>query len=147
MEKRSIYTIRTLLEELKEKTPKFEINQIFETLKSIYPDSKINKENKNIILEGKEFTKPLVLNRKSKNNLLKENNPMTSFFRNFSKGDFLKVVEVKNKEAKCINISLKEKIRKKYYSNEETKYIILTFNDIANGNVKMMKRKVDKYLK
>lgn len=147
MEKRSIYTIRTLLEELKEKTPKFEINQIFETLKSIYPDSKINKENKNIVLEGKEFTKPLVLNRKSKNNLLKENNPMTSFFRNFSRGDFLKVVEVKNKEAKCINISLKEKIRKKYYSNEETKYIILTFNDIANGNVKIMKRKVDKYLK
>lgn len=147
MEKRSVYTIQTLLEELKEKTPHFEINQIFETLKSIYPDSEISKENKNIVLNEKEFTKPLALNHKDKSFLLKEESPMISFFKNFSKGDFLKVVKIDGKKAKCINISIKEKVKKKYYNDNETKYINLSFSNIANGEVKLMKRKIDKYLK
>jgi len=141
MEKRSSYTITTLLEELKQKFPKFEINQIFETLKSIYPDSTISKKNKNIVLNENAFTKPLALNRKSKSFLIKQEN------KNLSKGDFLKVIKVeKNGNAKCINLSLYENIRKQYYNDNETKYINLTFNDIANGNVRLMKRKIDKYL-
>ena len=147
MEKRSSYTITTLLEELKQKFPKFEINQIFETLKSIYPDSTISKKNKNIVLNENAFTKPLALNRKSKSFLIKQENKMISFFKNLSKGDFLKVIKVeKNGNAKCINLSLYENIRKQYYNDNETKYINLTFNDIANGNVRLMKRKIDKYL-
>lgn len=148
MEKRSSYTIATLLEELKQKFPKFEKDQIFETLKSIYPDSTISKENKNITLGKKVFTKPLALNKKSKSFLLKQENEMISFFKNLSKGDFLKVIKIEeNGNAKCINLSLCENIRKQYYNDDETKYINLTFNDIANGNVKLMRRKIDKYLK
>ena len=147
MEKRSSYTITTLLEELKQKFPKFEKNQIFETLKSIYPDSTVNKENKNITLGKNTFTKPLALNRKDKSFLLKRENEMISFFRNLSKGDFLKVIKVeKNGSAKCINLSLQENIKEQYYNDNETKYINLAFNDIANGNVRLMRRKIDKYL-
>jgi len=148
MEKRSSYTITTLLEELKQKFPKFEKNQIFETLKSIYPDSTISKENKNITLDKNTFTKPLALNRKDKSFLLKRENKMISFFKNLSKGDFLKVIEVEeNDSAKCINLSLQENIREQYYNDNETKYINLAFSDIANGNVRLMRRKIDKYLK
>lgn len=148
MEKRSSHTIATLLEELKQKFPKFEKNQIFETLKSIYPDSTISKENKNITLNENTFTKPLALNRKSKSFLIKQENKMISFFKNLSKGDFLKVVEVeKDGNAKCINLSLQENTRKQYYNDNETKYVSLSFSDIANGNVRLMRRKIDKYLK
>lgn len=146
MEKRSSYTISTLLEELKQKFPKFEKNQVFETLKSIYPDTTVSRKNKNITFNNKTFTKPLALNRKDKKMLLKEENEMISFFRNVNRGDFLKVIKIENNQAKCINLSLCENTRKKYYNDNETKYVILTFDDIASGNVRLMRRKINKYL-
>lgn len=147
MEKRSAYTIHALLEELKEKVPHFEEGQVFETIKSIYPDSNISKKNKNISFQENEFTKPLALSHRDKNILLKENSPMVHFFRNFSRGDFLKVISVKNDTAKCINLTLTEKAKKIYYNDSETNYIGITFQDIATGNVRLTKRKIDKYLK
>jgi hypothetical protein len=143
-EKRSTYTLRTLLEELKEKLPKLEKGQIFETLKSIYPDSEIPKEKKNIIIENSTFTKPLALSRKDKSNLLKENSKMVGFFKNLTRGDFLKVVEVEGSKVKCINLSLKEDVLKKYYKEES---ILLGIEELANGTVKLFKRKVSKFLK
>lgn len=144
METRSSYTIRSLLEELKKRYPKFEKGQIFETLKSIYPDSKIPKERKNIILETVAFTKPLALSRKDKSLLIKEESKMVGFFKNLSKGDFLKAVEVEDSVAKCINLSLTEEVAKKYYKDDK---IPITINEIANGTVRIFKRKVNKYLK
>ena len=141
---RSAYTIRTLLEELKERFPKFEIDQVFETLKSIYPDSGIPKEKKNIKLENVTFTKPLALSRKDKSCLIKEESQMVGFFKNLSRGDFLRVTEVNENSAKCVNLSLNEDIAKKYYKDE---LVTLTIEDIANGTVRPYKRKVSKYLK
>ena len=141
---RSAYTIRSLLEELKEHFPKFENDQIFETLKSIYPDSKIPKEKKNIKLENVTFTKPLALSRKDKSSLIKEESKMVGFFKNLSRGDFLRVVGVEESSAKCINVSLNEDVAKKYYKDE---VVILTIEDVANGIVRPYKRKISKYLK
>lgn len=146
METKSIYTIRSLLEELKEKFPKFEENQIFETLKSIYPNEKVDKSKKNITIEGKTFTKPLATNRKDKNNLLKEGSVLANFFKNTSRGDFLRVVKTDGEKAKCINLSLLEEIKERFYSDEES-LINLSIEDLANGTVKPFKRKVDKYIK
>jgi hypothetical protein len=142
--KRSAYTIRSLLEELKEHFPKFENDQIFETLKSIYPDSEIPKEKKNIKLENVTFTKPLALSRKDKSNLIKEESKMVGFFKNLSRGDFLRVVEVEGNSARCINLSLNEDVAKKYYKDE---VVTLTIEDVTNGTVKPYKRKINKYLK
>ena len=143
-EKRAAYTIRTLLEELRERLPQFEKGQIFETLKSVYPDNSIPKEKKNIILDNATFTKPLALSRKDKSNLMKEDSKMVGFFKNFSRGDFLRVVDVSGTQAKCENLSLKEEISKKYYKDDK---ISLTIEDIANGTVRLFRRKVSKYLK
>ena len=44
MERKSVYTIRSLLEELKKQFPGFRVNQIFETLKSIYPKESFSKK-------------------------------------------------------------------------------------------------------
>ena len=143
-EKRSAHTIRTLLKELKESLPKFEKGQIFETLKSIYPNSNTPKEKKNIVLEGMTFTKPLALSRKDKTNLIKEESLMVGFFKNLSRGDFLKVVDVNGSIAKCINISLVESIANKFYKEDR---ITLSINELANGTTRLFRRKVSKYLK
>jgi len=144
MKDRARHTIKSLLEELKDNFPSFEVGQIFETLKSIYPDVSINKKNKTIFLNSKEFTKPMAVCRKDKSNMIKEGNKMVGFFRNLTKGDFLKIVELDDNNAKCINLSLRESVREKYYKEE---FIKISFNDIANGNLRLVKRKIDKYLK
>ena len=147
MRDRTEHTIKSLLEELKADFPCFQKNQIFETLKSIYPDSTVKRKNKTIKLNAKNFTKPLAVSRKDKAVMIKEGNKMLSFFRNVSKGDFLKVVEINENLAKCVNLSIRENIRNKYYKDEETKFVNISFEDIANGNLRLAKRKIDKYLK
>jgi hypothetical protein len=144
-QKRSTYTINTLLEELKERFPRFEKNQIFEIVKSVYPDSSIPKEKRNISFNGKVFTKPLGVSRRDKSVLVKENDKMTSFFKNLSRGDFIQVAETDGQTAKCVNLSLKEDVKQKYY-NDDVSCITLTFEDVANGTVRQFKRKVDKYI-
>jgi hypothetical protein len=143
-ENRSTYTFRTLLTELKERFPKFEEGQIFETLKSIYPDSNMPKEKRNIKLEEKVFTKPLALSRKDKSSLIKEESKMVGFFKNLSRGDFLKVEEVVGDSAKCINLSLKDDIVKRYYVGDK---ITLSLDEIANGTVRLCRRKINKFIK
>lgn len=143
--KRSKHTINSLLEELKEKFPRFEQNQIFEIVKSVYPDSSIPKNKRNISFDGKVFTKPLAVSRRDKAVFIKENNNMTSFFKNLSRGDFIQVVETDGKSAKCVNLSLKEDVKLKYYNDNDSS-IKLTFEDVANGTVRPFKRKVDKYI-
>lgn len=146
METKSSYTIRTLLTELKERFPQFEENQIFETLKSIYPSEEIDKSKKNITLKGKTFTKPLAASKKEKNNLIKEGSALSKFFKNTSRGDFLRVIKTDGIKAKCINLSLEEEIKKKFYSDEES-MINISLEDLANGTVKPFRRKVDKFFK
>lgn len=141
--KRSVYTLEQLLDEMKSTTPTFKVGQLFETLKSVYPDVHVPRCKKNISYKGVSFTKPLANSRKAKESFLKEGSPLKDFFRNTSKGDFLQVVKVENKKAYCINLSIKEGIRESYYKNE---YIVIDYTMIANGTVKPFKRKtIDKY--
>ena len=145
MEKKSEHTIRTLLIELKEKFPSFEKNQIFETLKSIYPSDEISKNKKNITYDNKTFTKPLAVNRKDKTAMKRHDNSLVAFFKNVTRGDFLQVVETDGKIAKCINLTLEENIKKRFYNDDESR-VKITLEDLANGTVKPFRRKVDKYL-
>lgn len=141
--KRSVHTLEKLLEEMKSVTPSFKVGQLFETLKSIYPDVRVPRSKKNITYRDISFTKPLASNRKAKERFLKEESPLSDFFRNTTKGDFLKIVKVENKKAYCINLSLKEDIRESYYKDE---YIVIDYMMIANGMIKPFKRKnIEKY--
>jgi len=142
MEKRSIHTIQTLLEELKEGLPTLKKGMIFETLKSIFPTSEMPKEKRNLNYKGASFTKPLACNRKDKENYVKENSPLSDFFKEKTRGDFLEVVEVKGDTAYCVNVSLNENISEEFYKNET---IQITYNDLAAGSVKIYRRKIDKF--
>ena len=145
MKRRTSYTLQQLLDEVKQTIPSFEEGQIFETLKSIYPSPKIPREKRNITYKNISFTKPLASSRKAKENFIKEDSPVADFFRNTTKGDFLRVVETDGKTAKCINESLRENIKNTFYRNNED-YIILDYTMIANGTVKQFKRRnIEKY--
>lgn len=140
---RSKYTLNKLLEEIKATVPAFKVGQIFETTKSIYPDVRIPRSKKNITYKDISFTKPLACDKKGKERFLKEESPLADFFKNTSKGDFLQVVKVENKKAYCVNLSLKEEVREKFYKDE---YIVLDYLAVVDGTVKPFKRKsIEKY--
>lgn len=144
--KSSAVTVRQILDELKETIPKFKKGMVFETLTTFFPEENVKREFKNIITEEIEFTKPLACCRKDKQKYIKENSPIKDFHRETTRGDFLKVVKV-NKDkgiAFCINVSLKEEIGKKYYSEE---FIPITFEDIFSGKVKIYRRNIEKFFK
>jgi len=142
MEKRSVYTIKTLLEELKENLVTFKNGMIFETIKSIFPTTEVPKNKRIVEFNKISFTKPLACNKKDKENYLKEDSPVANFFKENKRGDFLQVVEVKNEIAYCKNLSLKEEISKKYYKDELIK---ITYDDLISGNIKLYRRNIQKF--
>jgi len=141
-----IYTLGTLLEELKKQTPKFEKGQFFEVQKSIYPNTKVLKENKNVLIEGKILTLPMACSQKAKRQFKKDKSPFFNFSKDNTRGDFLEIIETDGYTAKCINRSLKEKIQKEYYINEDIKYISITFDDIMDNTIKRVYRGIKKYI-
>lgn len=142
---KKIYTLNTLLEELKNQTPKFEEGQIFEVLKSMYPNEKIG-EIRNIITEEKTATKPLACSSKSKKEFKKDKSLFYNFFKDNTRGDFLEIIETDGYIAKCINRSIKEEILKEHYSNISMRYITIKFEDILSGSVKRVYRGIKKYI-
>lgn len=131
------------MEEARKNLPEFKEGQYFETLKAIYP-VKESKENKNIVVNGRLLTKPSAVDRKSKREFIKHNSPLKNFFKNKTKGDILQVVEVKDDVAKCINLSINEEIKNKYYKNH---FVFINYEDLINGVIKQVKRNVEKYIK
>jgi len=144
MEKRADYTIQTLLDELKEGLPTLTKGMIFETQKTIFPTSNLPKGKRNIIYKDISFTKPLACNKKDKDNYFKEDSPISDFFKETSRGDFLEVIKVENKTAYCKNLSLNEEIKEEFYKNE---LVPITYDDVASGIVKLYRRKIDKFFK
>lgn len=146
MSKRSSYTIGQILKELKEELPSFKKGMVFETLQTFFPAEKKPREEKNIEINEQSFTKPLACSRKDKEKYIKEESPVADFHEEKTRGDFLRAVKI-NKDkgiAYCSNISLKEFIREKYYSEE---LIPITYDDIISGKVKIYRRKIEKFFK
>jgi len=136
-EDRSVLTLRNLLEELRKDLPPFKVGLIFETLKSIYPSTTMKRSEKNIILEGVEITKPLAVSKKAKELFKKDHSVLLDFYADFCKGDLLKIINVVDGNAICENISIKPIYKEKYYNKQ---YIIISYEDIVNGNVRQVKR-------
>lgn len=136
-------TLREILDEAKKNLPKFKEGQFFETLKSIYPIEE-SKEKRNIIINGKLVTKPSAVDKKTKREFVKHNSPLKNFFNNKTKGDILQIVEVKNDVAKCINLSINEEIKEKYFKNH---FIFINYEDVVNGTLRAVKKNIDKYIK
>lgn len=123
--------------------PEFKVGQFLETLKPIYPITE-SRDQRNIRIDGKEITKPLAVDKKTKREFIKHDSPFKDFFKNKTKGDLLQIVEVKNGTAKCVNLSLNEEIKERFYKN---KFVFVSYEDLITGTVKQVKRNIDKYIK
>jgi hypothetical protein len=141
-----MYTLGGLLEELKQQTPKFEVGQFYEVLKSIYPNGDVLTEHKNIIIEGKKLTLPLACSQKAKRQFKKDKSPFFNFSKDNTRGDFLEIVETDGYTAKCINRSLDNEIQSKYYINEDMQYFNVSFHDVLDSTVKRVYRGIKKYI-
>lgn len=140
------YTLNQLLDEIRSQTPKFEVGQHFEVLKSIYPDVSIGEEIKNISIDDMKATKPLACSSKAKKEFKKDNTLFWEFFKDNTRGDFLEIVETDGYSAVCVNKSIKEQILEDHYKDESMRRIDIKFNDIINGNVKRVYRGIKKYI-
>jgi len=140
------YTLQQLLEEIKEQTPRFEKGQFFEVQKSIYPNTDVSSDIKNVIIDESKMTLPLACSNKSKREFKRDKKVFYEFFKETTKGDFIEIVETDGFSAKCINRSLKEDALEKYYIDESIRYINIVFEDIINGNVKRVYRGIKKYI-
>ena len=132
--------ISILLEELKDFT--FKEGQVFETLRPIYPtEPRVNV----VKYQKRYFTKPLAVDKKFKKNLLSEGDVLKDFFKEFTKGDFVKVVKVldNGKRAECENLSLDNNIKEEFYKENFN----LSNEYLRDGSLKLCKRSVAKYLK
>lgn len=135
-----IYSFSSLLEEVKQDYTSIKEQQIYETLKPFYCLSK----DRHIVVDGKKITKPLAVSKKNKNTFKRDGSPLAEFYNDNKKGDFLKVLEVKDGIGKCVNMSLKEDIKDKYYKEE---FIYLTIENVILGDVKLVQRGASKYIK
>ncbi len=142
----NIYTLGSLLEELKVQPPKFETGQFFEVIKSIYPGEEVSSDNKNFIIEGIKLTIPLAISSKSKKQFKKDNSPFFQFSKDNTRGDFLEIIETDGLTAKCINRSLKEDIQNKYYISDNVQYITISFNEVLDSTVRRVYRGIKKYI-
>lgn len=125
-------TLRSILASVKKP---FAVGQIYETIKSLYPE--YESKNKNITINNFTFTKPLASSYKSKKKYLKENSILKTFYTEYNKGDMLYIIEVKDDIAYCKNMSLNEEVKNLYYKDEIVK---IKYEDIFFGNVKLLKQ-------
>lgn len=126
-------TLDRILQQLREEFLSLKEGSFLETLKSIYPDDKMPKKEKNIFYEGKEFTKPLALNKKEKVAAKKKKDAIKDFFEDTQNGDILKVIRREGNSLVCENVSMNQDIKNKFYENT---YVYLTEEYILSGAVK-----------
>lgn len=125
-------SISKILNRLENKMPLVEEGDIIETIKTIYPSSKIAKEERNIILEGVEMTMPLASSRESKMFLKREDSKLLNVFKDLDRGDILIVKEIHPNKIIVENCSLREEFRKDFEIEKL---------DIIKGNFNVVKRR------
>jgi len=107
-------TIKKILTKLSQNIPIAEIGDILETQKTIFPEASIPREDKNIIIDGMEVTMPLACSRLWKNMLLKEESNLCQIYKEFDRGDILRIKKVLKAEVIVENLSIEEEFRRDF---------------------------------
>lgn len=125
-------TINKILTRLSKETPIAEVGDLLETKKTIYPDAKTKREDKNIIVDSKEMTVPLACSKEWKKTLVKEEAPLREIYLEFERGDILLVKEILNNKVIVENLSIEEEFRKRFAIDKI---------EIAKKNFTLIRRK------
>ena len=107
-------TIKKILIKLSQNVPIAEVGDILETQKTIFPKASIPREDKNIIIDGMEVTMPLACSRLWKNMLLKEESSLCQIYKEFDRGDILRIKKVLKAEVVVENLSIEKEFRRDF---------------------------------
>lgn len=129
-------TLEKLLNEMSENIPIIKDGDIFETIKTLYPNHNIPKNEKNIMIEGVEMTYPIATSKKTKKVFIKEKSPLLEMFNELTRGDLLKVVSISKNKIICENISVKKEVQ----GNNIKNIIVIDKLDILRGDYKLVQR-------
>lgn len=131
-------TLRKILKRLSKEIPIVEDGDLLETFKTIFPEASIKREDKNIIVEGIEMTAPLACNKEWKAMMLKDKSIICEIFRDFERGDILKVKRIDKNDVFVENISIEEEFRKEFCI-DKTDIIKKNFNVIRRKSIDLLK--------
>lgn len=125
-------TINKILQRLSKEIPFAEEGDLLETQKTIFPDSKTPREEKNIIINSKEVTPPLACSKGWKTLMLKDKADLCQIYKDFDRGDILKVKDVLPGKVIVENLSIDEEFRKEFE---------IDTIEIAKKNLTLIKRR------
>lgn len=131
-------TLRKILKRLSKEIPIVEDGDLLESFKTIFPEASIKREDKNIIVEGIEMTAPLACNKEWKAMMLKDKSIICEIFRDFERGDILKVKRINKNDVFVENISIEEEFRKEFCI-DKTDIIKKNFNVIRRKSIDLLK--------
>ena len=125
-------TINKILQRLSQEIPIAEIGDLLETQKTIYPLGSTPREDKNIIINSIEITPPLACSKEWKKLLEKEKAPLCQIYKDFSRGDILRVKSISGCNLIVENLSIDNEFRKEFKIDKV---------EIAKKNFLLIRRK------
>lgn len=107
-------TINQILQRLSKEIPIAEEGDILETNKTIFPDTSLPREDRNIIVDSLEITPPLACSKEWKTMLLKDKARLCQIYKDFNRGDILKIKRIEGTKVFVENLSIEEEFRKEF---------------------------------
>lgn len=125
-------TINKILQRLSKELPIAEEGDLLETQKTLYPAGNLPREDKNIIIDSMEITPPLACSKEWKKLLEKEKAPLCQIYKDFTRGDILKVKKIEDGYLIVENLSIDEEFKKEFKIDKI---------EIAKKNFSLIRRK------
>lgn len=125
-------TINKILQRLSKELPIAEEGDLLETQKTLYPAANLLREDKNIIINSMEVTPPLACSKEWKKLLEKEKAPLCQIYKDFTRGDILKVKKIEDSYLIVENLSIDEEFKKEFKIDKI---------EIAKKNFSLIRRK------
>lgn len=107
-------TINKILSRLSNEMLIIEAGDILETQKTIFPKCSQKREEKNIIIESTEVTPPLACSKEWKKLMLKEKAILCQIYKDFERGDILKVKNINGSKIIVENLSIDKEFRREF---------------------------------
>jgi hypothetical protein len=131
-------TINKILTRLSNDILIIEAGDILETQKTIFPKYSQKREEKNIIIDSTEVTPPLACSKEWKKLMLKEKAMLCQIYKDFARGDILRVKDVKGSKIIVENLSIDEEFRKEF-EIDRTEIFKKNFNLIKRRSIDLVK--------
>lgn len=131
-------TINKILSRLSNDILIIEAGDILETQKTIFPKYSQKREEKNIIIESTEVTPPLACSKEWKKLMLKEKAILCQIYKDFERGDILKVKGIKGSKILVENLSIDKEFRREF-EIDRTEIYKKNFNVIKRKSIELIK--------